>query len=340
MDLRNNQKKTNNQSSKQSSRYGAYSYRDRRKFLVDNDLIRTDVFTGQERDYLKKDLQKYYCQYIGDASTMKRYKSDLFQDICVYVSVIRRYQPHIDKISKIQGLYRGKKQRSMNKARDCNNSEDFFTFEPIREISSIYYYSYEDEAGFKWGFDIRSLSKLISMNYSNPYTTEDIPVHIRKDVEKTMEYLRENPKYSDIMDTVVRDRETTIKQKTVDLFSKIEQSGYTCHVEWFLKLSVRRLISLYKQLEDIWNYRAQLNHQMKRIICPPDGQMFRIPISEVSLYTDKQDLQELILGEIGKFTGGSEANMKLGFMYFVIGFGYVSKDCYYAHQDWLNLVGY
>ena len=333
MDFRDNTKQP-------TGKYGSCSYKDRRNFLVENDLIRTNVFTGQERDYLKKDLQKYYCQYIGDSSTMKRYKSDLFRDICAYIATIRKYQPHIDKIAKIQGLYRGNKQRSLNKLRTCNNSEDFFTFEPIREISSLYYYSYEDEGGFNWGFDIRSLFKLISMNYPNPYTTEEIPEHIRNDVEKTMKYLQENPIYTDIVDQVVRDRRTTIKQKTVDLFSKIEQSGYTCQVEWFLNLSVRRLVSLYKQLEDIWNYRAQLNHQMKRIICPPDGQMFRIPISEVSLYTDKQDLQELILGEIGKFTGGSEANMKLGFMYFIIGFGYVSKDCYFAHNDWLNLVGY
>ncbi len=93
-------------------------------------------------------------------------------------------------------------------------------------------------------------------------------------------------------------------------------------------------------MEDIWNYRAQLNYQMKRMICPPNGRMFNVPLREVNMYTNKEDLQELILNEICKFTSACESNMKLGFMYFIIGFGYVSNNCYYAHQDWLNFVGY
>ena len=49
--------------------------------------------------------------------------------------------------------------------------------------------------------------------------------------------------------------------KKLLIYSYIEQSGYTCQIEWFTNLSIRRLKKLYKQLEDIWNYRSQLSNQ-------------------------------------------------------------------------------
>ena len=125
----------------------------------------------------------------------------------------------------------------------------------------------------------------------------------------------------------------------VDLFSFIEQSGYTCQIEWFTSLSLRRLKELYKQLEDIWNYRSQLSEDMKRNICPPNADIFKTPLIDVMNYNIKEDIQELILHEVMKFTqANTDSDRKLGFMYFLIAFGIVSHPCYLAHIEWLEFM--
>jgi len=174
------------------------------------------------------------------------------------------------------------------------------------------------------------------MNFPNPYTTEPIPQNIILDVKEIIKSLKDEINYEDITEIIIRERKDAIKQKIVDLFSCIEQSGYTCQIEWFTNLSIRRLKELYKQLEDIWNYRSQLSNQMKRNICPPNGDIFGIPMTEVMNYSSKEDLQELIINETMKFTNAvSDSDRKLGFMYFLIAFGMVSQQCYLAHVEWL-----
>ena len=159
------------------------------------------------------------------------------------------------------------------------------------------------------------------------------------DLKQIIQNLKSDPDYEDLTDTIERDRKETIKQKIVDLFSFIEQSGYTCHIEWFTSLSIRRLKELYKQLEDIWNYRSQLSHEMKCNICPPNADIFKTPMIEVMNYNNREDLQELILHEVMKFTQAStDSDRKLGFMYFLIAFGMVSQPCYLAHIEWLEFM--
>ena len=64
--------------------------------------------------------------------------------------------------------------------KQCNNQEDFFTFEPITEIPNKYFFSYRDEDGFIYAFDIRSFHKLVEKNMTNPYNRNNIPDGIKK----------------------------------------------------------------------------------------------------------------------------------------------------------------
>ena len=78
---------------------------------------------------------------------------------------------------------------------------------------------------------------------------------------------------------------------------------------------------------------------MKREICPPDGRLFITPIIDVMNMDQKEDIQEIILNDINKFNNCQhEGNRKLGYMYFIIGLGNVSSQCYIAHQDWLIFI--
>ena len=113
----------------------------------------------------------------------------------------------------------------------------------------------------------------------------------------------------------------------------MEQFGYGCNINWFLELNLRRLKNLYKHLEDIWNYRLNLSYETKSRISPPNGIVFNIPILEVNNITGILQLQEIILNEIMKFNNAvTIEDKKLGLMYFLLGLGIVSRECYEAHQ--------
>jgi hypothetical protein len=321
-------------------KYDNYCYKHRGEFLIVNDKICRSRFTGLSKDYLKKDLLNYRKDEMRIKSSVID-KQKLFDEVMKHIYAINRYYEINDdkRIILIQSFVRGKYERKKISESKCNNSEDFYTYDELKDIPKKYFYSYLDSKKFRWGFDIRSLDKLLTMNYPNPYTTEPIPHDIITDVRNKIILLKSEQGYEDISETIVRERKDAIKQKIVDLFSCIEQSGYTCQIEWFSSLSLRRLKELYKQLEDVWNYRSQLSNQMKRNICPPNADIFRTPMIEVMNYSSKEDLQELILHEAMKFTNAvSDSDRKLGFMYFLIAFGMVSEQCYLAHIDWLSFM--
>jgi hypothetical protein len=331
----------NSQKCNHKGKYGNYCYKHRRNYLIKDNIICRDKFTGEKKDYLKKDIE-YYIKNVMKSKLEKSDKKDAFEKIKSYILNVNRYYEITNdpRIIQIQALYRGNKIRKQNKELKCNNDEDFYTYEELKDIPSKYFYSYIDDKKFRWGFDIRSLDKLLNMNYPNPYTTEPIPQNIVSEVRNKIEEIKKEENYEDLTDSIIRERKDAIKQKSVDLFSCIEQSGYTCQIEWFMNLSLRRLKTLYKNLEDIWNYRSQLTIEMKRKICPPNADIFRTPMIEVMNYSCKEDLQELILHEVMKFTNAeSDSDRKLGFMYFLIAFGMVSEPCYMAHIEWLIIMG-
>ena len=323
-------------------KYGLYCYKHRRNHLIDdNKLINHRFFTGLGKDYLKKDLENYYRIVLRKNVDKGIKKEELFIEIKNFINKFNKYNTsnNISKCIKIQSLMRGKIDRDKLMTNRCNNEEDFYTYDNLKDIDTFYFYSYEDKNNIRWGFDIRSLDKLIDMNYPNPYTTELISPRIIMDVKNKMEILKKDIKYEDLTDIIQKDRKNSIKQKVVDLFSQIEQSGHTCQVDWFMSLSIRRLKELYKQLEDLWNYRAQLSNEMKREICPPDGRLFTTPIIDIMNMDQKEDIQEIIINDINKFNNCQhEGNRKLGYMYFIIGLGNVSSQCYIAHQDWLIFI--
>jgi hypothetical protein len=325
---------------KYNCNYGDYCYKHRREFLIVDDNISRDRFTGLSKDYLNYDLVKYLKNKMRRKSIIHG-KEELFQEISKHIITINGYHEidHTNEITKIQSLFRGKMIRDKNKGLKCNNDEDFYTYDELKTVPKQYFYSYVDNSNIRWGFDIRSLDKLIIMGFGNPYTTEPVPQTVIDDVKNKISIMKLDSSYEDLTDSIVRDRKETIKQKVVDLFSFIEQSGYTCHIEWFTSLSLRRLKELYKQLEDVWNYRSQLSNTMKCNICPPNADIFKTPMIEVMNYNEKEDLQELILHEVMKFTHSeTDSDRKLGFMYFLISFGMVSQPCYLAHSDWLSFM--
>ena len=88
-------------------------------------------------------------------------------------------------------------------------------------------------------------------------------------------------------------------------------------------------------MEDIWNYRLNLTPEMKSSISPPNGIVFNIPVTQIMNNYNAESLQEIILNEVTKFNNAiNEECKKLGYMYYLLGLGTISAECYHSHQ-WL-----
>jgi len=69
--------------------------------------------------------------------------------------------------------------------------------------------------------------------------------------------------------------ENKYKKEAVDLFQKIDTIGnFITDTKWLLNLSKYNQISFLKELRDCWEYRLQLTNEIKRNVCPPNGQPF------------------------------------------------------------------
>ena len=84
-----------------------------------------------------------------------------------------------------------------------------------------YLFIYKDLKGFLWGFDIRSLSKLIEINKLNPYTTEEIPDYVIDNIQKRMNLLLKRNSYENLEAIIIKDRKDKIKKNIVEYLNNI-----------------------------------------------------------------------------------------------------------------------
>ena len=329
-------------------KYGEYCYKHRREYLVDKDTNRIilERWTNKCSDYLKEDILTTL-NHLGSFPN-KLPKKDLFILLVDKINPLQTYsEKDIQKIVLIQTLVRNKHTEKLNKLRGegfsnkslSNNDSDFFTYDSRDEIDEKYYFSYKDEKGFIWFFDIRSFNKLVELKQSNPYTMLPIPKNVIQRAKDLTQLLHLNHN-DDLVDhkQLQISRRQMIKQKCIDLFSDIDNSGYYCQPIWFLSLNLNLLKRLYRNLEDLWNYRLQITPEVKSRICPPNGLVFTTRVSDVNHYTNRDELRNLLLNDIMKFQNAvSFEDKKLGYMYFIIGLGTVSRPCVETHQ-WLMYV--
>lgn len=132
-------------------------------------------------------------------------------------------------------------------------------------------------------------------------------------------------------------REKPIPIRINELFMEIDQLGNYTNAEWFSTLTLRDYIRLYRNLYDIWNYRAQLSHEIKRKICilnDPFLGIFnqRLYYNEVSF----TQIQEACLKvfENMVYTGIDTEHRKIGTMHALSALTIVSTNAR-AAMPWL-----
>lgn len=330
--------------------YGCFCKKHKENYLLDKDsIIIEERFTNNISDYkvlyLKKTCEILQPNQKKHIRGMK--KNELFQYYLAILKYSSISSQELKHISYLQNTLKNKiKERNLQKIHGpavnnrelCNNNEDFFTFEEIKDIPEKYFFSYKDEKDIIWGFDVRSLTKLLKNCSENPYTRVQFSGEVKRNINNLNLLLKKDNIQISHEKVVIQDKSILIHQKITDLFSRIEYSGYSCNQEWLTNISVYYLKKLYRNLEDIWNYRLQLTHQDKIRLCPPNGVNFN-RIRNVLNTNSKDDLLEIIVNDVCKFERTQDVNdKKLGYMYFLIGLGSYSRECFETHYEWLALM--
>jgi hypothetical protein len=240
-------------------------------------------------------------------------------------------------IIKIQSIFRGmivKKYKLLHgpastNRKLCTNSDDFITMEPIQEINFHQFLSYKDDDGFIYGFDIISLHNLFlkSKNIEsmkNPYNRSNIPESVIKTIKNIIRLsriLKIHIKLDYEDDSLTVSNEKAIELRALSVFQHIDSLGNYSNSQWFLSLNRNQLIKYIRELTDIWNYRSQITSEIKRNICPPNGDPFRnLSMSYIYNEPNIHNMKKVILEVLEKMVNsGIDKDSKTLGAYYVLG---------------------
>ena len=170
----------------------------------------------------------------------------------------------------------------------CVIDTDFYSMEPVRDISHSQFISVQDESGMVYGFDIMSLhtyyvSELKSGNMrhdspiTNPYNRMPLPLGLRIQMFRKICLNR----ILGLKCVIEAEPEPVLSVEEQDdqqlflIFQQINTHGHYADSSWFAELTTAQIMRFMRELADIWNYRAQIMPQVKQEICPPNGDPFR-----------------------------------------------------------------
>lgn len=295
-------------------------------------------FIGLEY-YLSFSNKKFY--YVRDIKfTLKKLglpsdgkKAEVTNRLDTFYKSLRRYQSNINVIVNIQRRFREKLNKQyvnikgpgfLNKGL-CVNDEDFLTFEHKDEIVNKYFFSYRDNSGVVFFFDVRSLLKLIDLKKNNPYTTEPIPYPVKQKVIKIVEKLKSDGIYQEHEECKMS-KEQEYNARVIKLFQTIDELDIVAggaDPNWFFELNFKRLKDFYRIIEDIWNYRAELTNSRKLELVPSRKIFIMNPKYIFAIKENKiNELKDYLLSEMEEMVTASSniENRKTGALYILTAF--------------------
>ena len=233
----------------------------------------------------------------------------------------------------LQRFSRGYLQRKLNYLHGpaimnrnlCTNDNDFYSLDPLNEIPYHQFFSFRDEDGFIYGFELSSIYNLFRENnyfdVENPYNRKIMGHKIFVEIcniVKLSKLLKIDIELSIEKEEPVISIEKALQLRSLGLFQFINRLGNYSSDEWFLSLPNTTLIRFVRELEDIWDYRASITPQNKLRICPPYGNPFRgINIMNLIYIEDSIKLKIFVLKIMESFvySGRDETYQNLGAMY-------------------------
>ena len=206
-----------------------------------------------------------------------------------------------NKINKIKKCWRNYFIRQFNKTlgpsfknnKLSNNIDDFFTAEDLDEIDYYYYFSFKDDDGFVYTFNIVSIHSLLEKKQNeNPYNRKRFSDEIINTIKRRVKYNKILRKVSIFEE--YKPAELTFDNKVANVFAKIDGLGNYSDSSWFLDLNFAQTKRFIYELFEIWTFRAQLTQQRKVEICPPNGNPFyNIPTTAYMTTNQFHNLESL-----------------------------------------------
>ena len=249
------------------------------------------------------------CEFYGiafDAETPKNSYKALKRLI---IKRVEPYLSHEDSIITIQKVFKG---WNIRRRRNCNNKEDCGSMDILYEIPIQYYIEYKDEENFIYGFDIRSLHMIMSEAQPiNPFTQKHFILN-KSDKNFFEKYMQKMNAVKEKEGKVKFDspkltKEQRFNQVLVRVFQKIDMLGHYTDIAWFQNMTLRDLNNFYKGAYDIFAFRAQLSHEVRKKIVQ-DGILFQNFIGSLHNVQErtKHILQYEILREIERILDEGE----------------------------------
>ena len=266
---------------------------------------------------------------------LKHYNLKITGNKSILLSRLFNYFYLSNPAIKIQKLFRGHLQRKCNlyhgsaffKRELCTNTNDFLTMDDLKELPFSQFFSYKDVDGFIYGFDIISLHNLYiksGKNILNPYNRNKIPDDVYQNLKNVIRLSKLlkidiNIEIQDInMDISIK---KSLELRILDLFQNINSLGNYSEPTWFSTLNIQELHKFTRELFDIWEYRAQLTFETKKLIYPPYGELFyNININYIFTHEPNIiNIQKIVLSLMEKLvnSGVEKDNRTLG-SYFVL----------------------
>lgn len=170
----------------------------------------------------------------------------------------------------------------------CVNDTDFYSMEPVRDISQCQFISVKDDTGMVYGFDIMSLhtyyiSEIKNGNVSsmtpimNPYNRMPLPLSLRRQMMRKifLTHIIGSKCIIEVEPEPVLSIQQQDENTLFTAFQQINSHGHYADSAWFSELHFVQIMRFMRELADIWNYRAQILPHLKQEICPPNGDPFR-----------------------------------------------------------------
>jgi len=236
-----------------------------------------------------------------------------------------KYSYYIIKIQKITRGYLFRTFLNLHgpaiKNKKCVNDKDFLTFQKIDKIPYEQFYSFKDKDNFIYGFDICTIYNMLKNNGydKNPYNRNPLPINTYKNIKKIVK-MAKKLKIPLKIKLEINDNLTSEKKldlRAIEVFQKIDNFGYITDSNWITRLTRSRCIRYMRELDDVWNYRAQIANDTKLKICPNGTPFHGINIHIITSTKTDLYLKNIILNVIERLItqGIDEESRSLGCMY-------------------------
>jgi hypothetical protein len=275
----------------------------------------------------------------------KKNKTDLTSnDNPISLELFKR---NVKYIVKIQSIFRGWLVRSANKLRGpgymnrslCNNTEDIYLFENLKEIHPDDFITIQDNDGFIYGFHIESIYKYIQLNkekerINNPYNKNIFDNKIIYGIEKLYKLCKILGIRNTINNILPCDPKFILRNKVISVFQKMDELNNYTDIEWFMTLTNLELVRLTFLVRDLFDYRMDLTSIKKKKIVKSGIVFMRDSHFYKHLSFDKLRLE--IIDEFDKLVseGESRDDKYLGSLIILSGLVELVPNCAIAYP-WL-----